>query len=69
MTLHTETLDLTIGSDTIGGCVLTRDAAGRVVAAAFWGAVALLAAQAEMDAAVRANVAVIDTVGEVCADG
>ena len=69
MTLHTETLDLTIGSDTIGGCVLTRDAAGRVVAAAFWGAVALLAAQAEMDAAVRANVAVVDTVGEVCADG
>ena len=69
MTLHTETMDLTVGGATIGGCVLTRDDCGRVVAAAFWGAVALLAAQAEMDAAVRANVAVVDTVGEVCADG
>ena len=69
MTTHTETMDLTVGGDTIGGYALTRDASGRVVAAAFWGAVALLAAQAEMDAAVRASVAVIDTVGEVCADG
>lgn len=51
----------------LGGYALTRAHDGRITAAIFWGAVALLAAEHEARAAVEcAQPGVIETTGEPC---
>lgn len=67
MTTHDFTADLTVAGQTIGGYHVTRDAAGRILSAAFWGVAALLAADAEMNAAacVASEAPAVETVGVV----